>query len=137
MGASAWTQPGREFVVKLSEMSFFAGDFLAGVRPQLSSVFLPFANLHIVLQHLLLFFLAIPCLIPGFSTLHGVALLWLRPSRQIRSPIFSVKQKSYRRKIIAKYGLLFALIAAIFVALIAAPIILHDTVTLALDGVNL
>lgn len=96
-----------------------------------------FANLSIVLQHLLLFFLAIPCLIPGFATLHGVALLWLRPSRQIRSPIFSVKQKSYRRKIIAKYGLLFAVIAAIFVALIAAPLILHDRISLALDGVNL
>ncbi|GAA5924834.1 1,3-beta-glucan synthase [Sporobolomyces koalae] len=117
MGASAWTQPGREFVVKLSEMSFFAGDFLAG--------------------HLLLFFLAIPCLIPGFATLHGVALLWLRPSRQIRSPIFSVKQKSYRRKIIAKYGALFALIFAIFAALIVAPLILHNHITLALDGVNL
>lgn len=137
MGASAWTQPGREFVVKLSEMSFFAGDFLAGVCSHFSSCSLLFANLSVVLQHLLLFFLAIPCLIPGFATLHGVALLWLRPSRQIRSPIFSVKQKSYRRKIIAKYGLLFAVIAAIFVALIAAPLILHDRISLALDGVNL
>lgn len=41
MGASAWTQPGREFVVKLSEMSFFAGDFLAGVRRHLTSLLSP------------------------------------------------------------------------------------------------
>ncbi|GAA5921599.1 hypothetical protein JCM1841_000147 [Sporobolomyces salmonicolor] len=117
MGSSAWTQPAREFIVKVVEMSLFAADFLAG--------------------HLLLFLLVIPCLIPGFNALHGTALLWLRPSKQIRSPIFSLKQRSYRRKVIAKYGLLYALVIGFFVALIVLPIVFRHVIDLNLSGVNL
>lgn len=54
MGGHAWSQPAREFIVKLVEMSLFAADFLAG--------------------HLLLFLLTIPCLIPGFDTVHSTLL---------------------------------------------------------------
>jgi len=82
MGASAWTQPAREFVVKVVEMGLFSGDFCAA--------------------HFLLFLLAIPTLIPGFNTIHATALLWLRPSKQIRAPLYSIKQRSMRRKIIFK-----------------------------------
>ena len=82
MGASAWTQPAREFVVKVVEMGLFSGDFCAA--------------------HVLLFLLAIPTLIPGFNTIHATALLWLRPSKQIRAPLYSIKQRSMRRKIIFK-----------------------------------
>lgn len=138
LGASAWTQPVREIVVKvrsasfasfpvsaltqaraqLTEMSLFAGDFLTG--------------------HILLFALAIPCLIPGFAQLHSIALLWLKPSRQIRAPLYSIKQARQRKSIIARcvrssvravatesdsallfrYGILFLLAAVVFAALI-------------------
>jgi len=139
MGASAWTQPAREFVVKVVEMGLFSGDFCAA--------------------HFLLFLLAIPALIPGFNTIHATALLWLRPSKQIRAPLYSIKQRSMRRKIIFKcaafslvsprrcavltlaplrrYGILFALVFACLIALIVVPFILKSTLDLSLDGVNL
>jgi 1,3-beta-glucan synthase len=75
-------------------------------------------------QHLLLFILTIPCLIPGLDIMHSTMLctssspsldppfsltdslsfpaVWLRPSKQIRSPIFSFKQRALRRTIIFK-----------------------------------
>ncbi|GAA5831103.1 hypothetical protein JCM11251_005144 [Rhodosporidiobolus azoricus] len=116
-GNSAWTQPAREWIVKIVEMGLFSADFLTG--------------------HILLFILTIPALIPGFNTLHATALLWLRPSRQIRSPIFSMKQKKYRAQIIAKYGLLYFLVFAFCAALIVVPIILKETIGINVDGVNL
>ncbi|GJN87989.1 hypothetical protein Rhopal_000944-T1 [Rhodotorula paludigena] len=117
MGSSAFTQPAREFVVKTCEMSMFAGDFACG--------------------HFLLFLLVIPALIPGFSRLHATALLWLRPSRQIRGPVYSIKQQSMRKKIIFKYGILFACVYAFVLAAIIVPFALKGSVDLALDGVNL
>ncbi|BGO97177.1 1,3-beta-glucan synthase component GSC2 [Rhodotorula toruloides] len=117
LGASAWTQPVREIVVKVTEMSLFAGDFLTG--------------------HILLFALAIPCLIPGFAQLHSIALLWLRPSRQIRAPLYSIKQARQRKSIIARYGILFLLAVVVFAALIVVPLVLKSTMDLALDGINL
>lgn len=50
------------------------------------------------------------------------ALFWLRPNRQIRAPIWSYKVKAQRRKIIIKYGLLYALVFAFFAALIVLPV---------------
>ena len=101
LGSAAWSQPAREFIVKIVEMSLFAADFLCG--------------------HFLLFFLTVPCLIPGIDILHSTMLcaflfvhyrervanasrlaVWLRPSKQIRSPIFSFKQRALRRTIIFK-----------------------------------
>jgi hypothetical protein len=61
---------------------------------------------------------SLPTLIPGFNTLHAMALLWLRPSKQIRAPLYSLKQARQRRNIIARYGVLFYLNFAIFLALI-------------------
>ncbi|GAA5979391.1 hypothetical protein JCM10908_002906 [Rhodotorula pacifica] len=117
MGTSAWTQPAREAIVKLTEMSMFAGDFIAA--------------------HILLFALSLPTLIPGFNTLHAMALLWLRPSKQIRAPLYSLKQARQRRNIIARYGVLFYLNFAIFLALIIVPVILGDHINLDLSSINL
>ncbi|GAA5865846.1 hypothetical protein JCM3774_003116 [Rhodotorula dairenensis] len=117
MGTSAWTQPAREAIVKLTEMSMFAGDFIAA--------------------HILLFALSLPTLIPGFNTLHAMALLWLRPSKQIRAPLYSMKQARQRRNIIARYGVLFYLNFAIFLALIIVPVVLRDHIDLDLSGINL
>lgn len=54
LGSSAFSQPAREFLVKIVEMSLFAADFLCG--------------------HFLLFFLTIPCLVPGIDILHSTML---------------------------------------------------------------
>lgn len=102
--------------------------------------------------------ISLPTLIPGFNTLHAMALLWLRPSKQIRAPLYSLKQARQRRNIIARYGVLFYLNFAIFLALIIVsrirpprsheflsdpptppqvPVILRDTINLDVSGINL
>ena len=45
--------------------------------------------------------------------------VWLRPSKQIRAPLYSIKQKRQRRWIIVKYGIVYIIAFAIFAALIA------------------
>jgi len=109
LGSSALTQPMREFIVKTVEMSLFAADFLCA--------------------HLLLFILSIPCFIPYFDRIHSTALFWLSPSKHIRQPIFSYKQRSQRRIIIVKYGILYALVFAFFAALIVLPVVFRDQLT--------
>lgn len=65
LGSAAFSQPLREFVVKIVEMSLFAADFLCG--------------------HFLLFFLTIPCLVPGIDILHSTMLCEL----VLCSPLFA------------------------------------------------
>ncbi|CAG8504077.1 17595_t:CDS:2 [Funneliformis caledonium] len=96
----------REYICKIVEMSLFAADFILG--------------------HLLLFMLAPFCLIPWIDKLHSIMLFWLRPSKQIRPPIFSRKQKKRRNRIVWTYGLLFIIIFMIFAGLIAGPIMMKD-----------
>ena len=45
--------------------------------------------------------------------------VWLRPSKQIRAPLYSIKQKRQRRWIVVKYGIAYILGFAIFAALVA------------------
>ena len=95
------SQPAREFIVKIVEMSLWSSDFLLG--------------------HVLLIILTPPTLIPFFDKLHSMMLcemitislsstytdtylVWLRPSKQIRPPLFSTKQKRQRRWIVSKRG---------------------------------
>lgn len=46
----------------------------------------------------------------------------LRPSKQIRSPIYSFKQRALRKRIIVKYGILYACVFAFFAALVILPV---------------
>ncbi|PWN32431.1 putative 1,3-beta-D-glucan synthase subunit [Meira miltonrushii] len=110
LGGHAFSQPAREFVVKIIEASLFSADFIQA--------------------HILLFGLSIPLLIPFMNKIHSMGLFWLRPSRQIHAPIFSLRARKQRRSIIIRYGLLFILAAAIFVCLIAIPAILGSTIQL-------
>jgi 1,3-beta-glucan synthase len=82
LGTHVLSQPAREFIVKVIEMGLYSADFIA--------------------CHLVLMILTIPTLIPGFDRLHATMLFWLRPSRQIRPPIYSFRQRSQRRKIVIK-----------------------------------
>ncbi len=101
LGSSAFSQPAREFVVKIVEMSLWTSDFL--------------------LAHILLVVMTPPMLIPFVDKLHStmmckccsciirvkgnlsVSVVWLRPSKQIRPPLFSTKQKRQRRWIVCAY----------------------------------
>jgi 1,3-beta-glucan synthase len=107
LGAHVMSQPAREYIVKIIELSLWSSDFLMG--------------------HILLFMLAPPILIPYADRLHSILLFWLRPSKQIRAPLYSVKQKRQRRSIVIRYSIIFMMIILIFVTLLAAPIVLRNT----------
>ncbi|KAI8384484.1 1,3-beta-glucan synthase component-domain-containing protein [Radiomyces spectabilis] len=102
-GVSTVSQPLREYLCKIVEMSIFAIDFVLG--------------------HFILFFLSIFCLIPYINTAHSLMLFWLRPSKQIRPPVWTAKQRRARRKIAITYGLLFFALFFLFVALIGGPMV--------------
>jgi 1,3-beta-glucan synthase len=101
LGNHVMSQPAREFIVKIIELSLWSSDLLLG--------------------HLLLFMLTPPILIPYFDRFHATLLFWLRPSKQIRAPLYSIKQKRQRRWIIIKYGIIYLVVIGIFVTLIALP----------------
>ncbi|KAJ7594205.1 1,3-beta-glucan synthase [Mycena floridula] len=108
LGMHLMSQPMREFVVKIIELSLWSSDLLLG--------------------HLLLFMLSPPLLIPFFDRFHAMILFWLRPSKQIRAPLYSIKQRRQRRWIIIKYGTVYVLGLALFLALIILPITFRTTI---------
>lgn len=110
LGGHAWSQPLREFVVKIIEMGSYSGDF--------------------ILCHVILFALSVPLLIPFVNRIHSMGLFWLRPSRQIHQPIFSMRQRKQRRSIVVRFGILFLVAFAAFVALIAVPLALRNSTSL-------
>lgn len=100
-GWMAISQPMRELVAKTIEMSEFAADFILG---------------HITL------FVQLPILcIPLADRWHSLLLFWLKPSNQIRPPIYSLKQSKLRKRMIKRYTALYFTILIFFVILIAAP----------------
>ncbi|EGN92450.1 glycosyltransferase family 48 protein [Serpula lacrymans var. lacrymans S7.3] len=109
LGNSAMSQPAREFIVKIVEMSLWSSDFLLG--------------------HILLIILSVPIFIPFIDRLHSTMLFWLRPSKQIRAPLYSTKQKRQRRWIVIKYTLLYIIVVAALAALIILPAIFRDHIT--------
>ncbi|EJD47468.1 1,3-beta-glucan synthase [Auricularia subglabra TFB-10046 SS5] len=105
LGLHILSQPAREWVVKTVELSLWTSDFL--------------------ITHLLYFLLSLPTLIPYIDTIHPILLFWLRPSKQIRPPVYSIRVKQQRRRIVVKYGLIFVAIFAIFAVLIVVPLTLR------------
>ncbi|KAI0895057.1 glycosyltransferase family 48 protein [Annulohypoxylon nitens] len=101
MGWHSISQPAREYLCKITELSMFAADFILG--------------------HILLFIMFPVILIPQVDTLHSMMLFWLRPSRQIRPPIYSMKQSKLRRRRVIRYAVLYFVMLVVFVALIVAP----------------
>ncbi|KAJ9052707.1 1,3-beta-D-glucan synthase [Entomophthora muscae] len=101
LGWMAVTQPLREFVCKIVEMSLFATDF--------------------IIAHLILIVLSPFTLIPYMDKAHSTMLFWLSPSRQIRPPIFSMRQKAIRRRRSILYGMLFITIALFLIGTTIIP----------------
>ncbi|ODV84609.1 glycosyltransferase family 48 protein [[Candida] arabinofermentans NRRL YB-2248] len=101
LGHAAWTQPAREFCAKIIELSEFAGDFMLG--------------------HCLLFCQGPILLIPMIDRWHSLMLFWLKPNRQIRPPIYSLKQSRLRKRMVRKYATLYSVVLVMFVVIIAAP----------------
>jgi len=103
MGWHTITQPGREFLCKITELGMFAADFILG--------------------HVLLFFMLPVLLIPYADKFHSVMLFWLRPSRQIRPPIYSLKQTKLRKRRVIRYAILYFVLLVVFLGLIIGPVI--------------
>jgi len=106
MGWHSMSQPGREFVCKITELGMFAADFILG---------------HIIL------FLMLPALcVPYVDKFHSVMLFWLRPSRQIRPPIYSLKQSKLRRRRVIRFAILYFFMLVVFLILIVGPVIVRN-----------
>ncbi|KAJ7726904.1 1,3-beta-glucan synthase [Mycena metata] len=110
LGSNLMSLPAREFVVKIIELSLWSSDLILG--------------------HILLLMLTPPVLIPYFDRFHATILFWLRPSKQIRAPLYSIKQRRQRRWIIIKYGIIYVLVVALIVCLIALPVIFRTSLHL-------
>ncbi|TLD29114.1 hypothetical protein PspLS_03411 [Pyricularia sp. CBS 133598] len=108
MGWHTISQPAREFLCKITEMSFFAGDFILG--------------------HIILFIMLPIILIPQVDKLHSMMLFWLRPSQQIRPPIYSMKQSKLRTRRVVRYAILYFVLLVLFLALLAGPAIISSFV---------
>jgi 1,3-beta-glucan synthase len=103
MGWHSISQPGREFLCKITELGMFAADFILG--------------------HILLFIMLPALCLPFVDKFHSVMLFWLRPSRQIRPPIYSLKQSKLRRRRVIRYAILYFIMLIVFICLVAGPIV--------------
>ncbi|EME40368.1 glycosyltransferase family 48 protein [Dothistroma septosporum NZE10] len=117
LGWHTLSQPGREFLCKITEMGFFAADFCLG--------------------HIILFFMLPAILIPYIDKFHSVMLFWLRPSRQIRPPIYSLKQSKLRKRRVVRYAILYFSMFVLFIVLIVGPIVASKFVSFKLNVMEL
>ncbi|KAK5082123.1 1,3-beta-D-glucan synthase [Lithohypha guttulata] len=110
LGWHTISQPGREFLCKITELGFFAADFILG---------------HIIL------FVMLPALcVPYIDKFHSVMLFWLRPSRQIRPPIYSIKQSRLRKRRVIRYATLYFALLVLFLILFVGPVIVSRFIDL-------
>jgi 1,3-beta-glucan synthase len=98
------TQPLREYVVKIIELSYFTGDAILG--------------------HLILFCQLPLLMIPCIDTYHSLMLFWLKPMYQIKPRVLSRSQRRQRRTKVVFSALLFASSLCLFVAVFLLPMIL-------------
>ncbi|KAF8458279.1 1,3-beta-glucan synthase catalytic subunit FksP [Kalaharituber pfeilii] len=106
LGLHAISQPGRELLCKITELGMFSADFILG--------------------HFILFFQLPIILIPYIDQAHSMMLFWLRPSRQIRPPIYSAKQSKLRKKRVIRFAVIYFLMLVLFVALIVGPVVVGN-----------
>ncbi|KAK5258697.1 1,3-beta-D-glucan synthase [Exophiala xenobiotica] len=109
MGWHSMSQPGREYLCKITELGFFAADFILG--------------------HFLMFVMLPALCVPYIDKFHSVMLFWLRPSRQIRPPIYSIKQSRLRKRRVIRYAILYFALLILFLVLIIGPIFVRKYVT--------
>ncbi|KEZ45482.1 1,3-beta-glucan synthase component FKS1 [Scedosporium apiospermum] len=109
MGWHSVSQPAREFLCKITELSMFAADFILG--------------------HILLFLMLPVILIPKVDMIHSMMLFWLRPSRQIRPPIYSMKQTKLRRRRVIRYAILYFVMLVVILGLIVGPTVAGSKIT--------
>jgi len=117
LGLHAMSQPGRELLCKTTEMGFFAADFILG--------------------HVLLFIMFPLIMIPYVDTAHSVMLFWLRPSRQIRPPIYTAKQTKLRRRRVTRFSVLYFIMMIFFLAMVVGPVATKSILIPIVNGINI
>lgn len=117
MGWHTISQPAREFLCKITELGMFAADFVLG--------------------HILLFIMLPIIAIPQVDKAHSIMLFWLRPSRQIRPPIYSMKQSKLRKRRVWRFAVMYFVLFVIFLALIVGPIVAGKYTDSFVDGLTI
>ncbi|GMM28014.1 hypothetical protein DAMA08_007300 [Martiniozyma asiatica (nom. inval.)] len=103
LGKYILTQPPREFIVKITEMSLFTADFIIG--------------------HLIMFTLTPLFIIPRIDHWHSCLIMWINPKRSLRGPIRSISIEKSRKKKATRYALLYLIMILFFTIIFIVPII--------------
>jgi 1,3-beta-glucan synthase len=101
LGWGIFTQPVREYLCKIIEMSMFVADFFLG--------------------HFILFIQIPVLLIPYINRWHSLMLFWLRPDRQIHPQILSSKKRRQRRVVVHFYAVVFLLMLSLMIGILLLP----------------
>lgn len=113
LGVRVFTQPLREYMCKIGEMSYFARDLFLG--------------------HFLLFAQFPLLLIPFIDKWHSMMLFWLRPGKQLRPRLLSKKQRHKRRVVVYTYFVVFLLAMMVNAAILSLPWFLGNVLRLDID----
>lgn len=114
LGWLTLTQPIREFVCKISELTYFSVDLAVGhivFYLQLPIIFCPFAN-----------------------TWHSLMLLWVKPGSQIRRQLLSKRQRARQRAAVTWSAFVFVVNFLIFAGLIITPLVANKAYNVDLGG---
>lgn len=103
LGKYAFTQPLREFIVKIAELSMFSADFIIG--------------------HAILVLLTPILFIPYIDHWHSCMIMWINPMSKLRGTIYPVTKERKRKKEASKYALLYFLTLIFFGLVLIVPII--------------
>lgn len=104
LGWMTFTQPIREFVCKVTELTYFTSDLFVG---------------HAI------FYIQIPLLLsPLANTWHSLMLLWAKPGSQLRKKILSRREQRKQTVTVVSYLTVFVLIFLVFFCLFILPVIL-------------
>lgn len=100
-----FTQPLREFLVKVNEMSHFAADFL--------------------ITHVILFCLTPALFIPYIDRWQSSLLLWIKPSK-LRGPVYTVSQQRKRNHRARRYAVLYLMNILLLSSMVVLPIVVGN-----------
>lgn len=104
VGIHWFTQPVREFLVKIVELSSFACDFFLG--------------------HWLLFALAPFLVVPYIDRWHSCMLFWLRPTKKYTGRLYSKREKKQRKARASRYAVLYFTLMILFIGMMIVPFVL-------------
>ena len=103
LGWHIFTQPFREYICKIIEMSYFALDFLI-------------SHFILVCQVPVLF-------IPYIDTIHSMLLMWLSPENMLKKPIYSSAKRRMRMRVTVTYFFLFVSNICVICSIVVVPIV--------------